>query len=134
MPAPILIVLHQEHSSSGRVGNALRERGRALDIRRPRFGDPLPETMDAHAGAIIFGGPMSANDNDEFVRREIDWIAVPLKAEKPFLGICLGAQMLARQLGARVSHHPQGHVEIGYYPIRPTPLGREFCARWPEHV
>ncbi len=134
MPAPILIVLHQEHSTYGRVGQALRQRGFALDVRRPPLGDSLPHTMDGHSGAIIFGGPMSANDETEHVRREIDWIAVPLKAEKPYLGICLGAQMLARQLGARVFKHPEGHVEIGYYPIRPTELGRTFCAQWPEHV
>ncbi|HWF94194.1 MAG TPA: glutamine amidotransferase, partial [Xanthobacteraceae bacterium] len=95
MTLPCLIVLHQESSTPGRLGHALRERGVALDIRRPRYGDPLPQTRDQHAGAIVFGGPMSANDEDDFVRREIDWIAVPLKAKKPFLGICLGAQMLA---------------------------------------
>ena len=93
--APILIVLHQEHSTPGRVGRLLRERGYPLDIRRPRFGDPLPETMAGHAGAVIFGGPMSANDPDEFVKAEIDWIAVPLKENKPYLGLCLGAQMMA---------------------------------------
>src|ERR1700733_8449243 len=71
-PLPVLIVLHQESSSPGRVGNALRALGHSLDIRRPRFGDPLPETLDAHAGAVIFGGPMSANDSDDYVTREID--------------------------------------------------------------
>src|SRR5262245_59950330 len=75
---PVLIVLHQETSTPGRVGNALRSLGHPLDIRRPRFGDDLPETLDHHAGAVIFGGPMSANDPDEYVRREIDWIEVPL--------------------------------------------------------
>src|SRR5882724_11411203 len=98
MTAPILIILHQEHSTPGRVGNALIERGFTLDIRRPRFDDPLPATMAEHAGAVIFGGPQSANDEDEFIRRETDWLAVPLKEGKPFLGICLGAQMLARHL------------------------------------
>jgi GMP synthase (glutamine-hydrolysing) len=39
---PVLIVLHQETSTPGRVGNALRALGCPLDIRRPRFGDPLP--------------------------------------------------------------------------------------------
>src|ERR1700724_3862442 len=117
---PVLIVLHQETSTPGRVGNALRALGHTLDIRRPRFGDPLPETLDLHAGAVIFGGPMSANDPDEYVRREIDWIAVPLLEPRPYLGICLGAQMLAKQLGAQVAPHPEGRVEVGYYPIRPT--------------
>src|ERR1700754_4745561 len=105
---PVLIVLHQETSTPGRVGNALRALGDALDIRRPRFGDALPETLDGHAGAVIFGGPMSANDGDDFVRREIDWIEIPLREQRPFLGICLGAQMLARQLGATVAPHAGG--------------------------
>src|SRR6201999_2262698 len=69
---PVLIILHEELSTPGRVGNALRSLGHPLDIRRPRFGDPLPETLEGHAGAIIFGGPMSANDPDEYVRRESD--------------------------------------------------------------
>ena len=89
-------------------------------MRRPRFGDELPKTLEAHSGAVIFGGPQSANDDDEIVKREIDWIGVPLKEKKPFLGICLGAQMLAKQLGARVYKHADGHAEVGYYPIRPT--------------
>src|SRR6478735_4175202 len=105
---PVLIVLHQETSTPGRVGNALRALGHTLDIRRPRFGDTLPETLDGHAGAVYFGGPMSANDGDDYIRREIDWIGVPLREQRPFLGICLGAQMLAMHLGAKVAPHPQG--------------------------
>lgn len=134
MNLPVLIVLHQEHSTPGRIGLALQKCGHALDIRRPRFDDPLPKTLEGHAGAVIFGGPQSANDNEDFLRREIDWIAVPLKERKPFLGVCLGAQMLARQLGARVYPHPQGHAEVGYYPIRPTAAGREIWPSWPDHV
>ena len=128
MLQPILIVLHQETSTPGRLGHALRQRGYPLDVRRPRFGDPLPETMAGHAGAITFGGPMSANDTTDFIRREIDWLAVPLNEKKPFLGICLGAQMLAHHLGSRVYRHPDGHAEVGYYPIRPTDIGRMVCA------
>ncbi len=134
MPQPILIVLHQEHSTSGRVGRALSELGYPLDVRRPRFGDPLPANLSEHSGAVIFGGPMSANDTDDFIRREIDWITVPLEADKPFLGICLGAQMCARALGGKVFPHPQGHAEIGYYPIRPTAAGLAVVNPWPEQV
>jgi GMP synthase (glutamine-hydrolysing) len=134
MATPVLIVLHQEHSTPGRIGHALRRQGFALDIRRPPLGDPLPETLAAHAGAVVFGGPMSVNDSHDYIRREIDWIAVPLREQKPFLGICLGAQMLVRQLGGTVYPHPQGRVEIGYYPIRPTTAGREVAEAWPDHV
>jgi GMP synthase (glutamine-hydrolysing) len=134
MQQPILIVLHGEHSTPGRIGNALRDLGYPLDVRRPRFDDPLPPTMAEHAGAIVFGGPMSANDPDDYIRREIDWIGVPLKESKPFLGICLGAQMFARALGGKVFRHPEGHAEIGYYPIRPTTAGLAMVETWPDCV
>jgi GMP synthase (glutamine-hydrolysing) len=134
MQQPVLVVLHQEHSTPGRIGNALRELGYPLDVRRPRFGAPLPDTMAEHAAAVIFGGPMSANDEDEFIRREIAWIGVPLRERKPFLGICLGAQMCARHLGGRVFRHPEGRAEIGYYPIRPTQAGLAVVDVWPECV
>jgi GMP synthase (glutamine-hydrolysing) len=133
MLKPVLIILHQEHSTPGRVGRLLIERGFPLDIRRPRFGDPLPETLVEHSGVAIFGGPMSANDEDEYVRKEIEWTKVPLAEEKPFFGICLGAQVLARQLGARVDYHPEGLVEVGYYPLRATSEGGKLFD-WPDHV
>ena len=134
MRPPVLIVLHGELSTPGRVAIQLRNRDIPLDVRRPRFGDDLPKTLEAHSGAVIFGGPQSANDDDEIVKREIDWIGVPLKEKKPFLGICLGAQMLAKRLGARVYKHADGHAEVGYYPIRPTAEGRGVCKDWPDHV
>lgn len=134
-PDSVLVILHQAHSTPGRVGRLLEAQGVQLDIRRPACGDPLPKTMRDHAGAIIFGGPMSANDEHDYIRREIDWIGVPLAENRPFLGICLGAQMLARHLGARVYCHPEGKAEIGYYPIRPTALARDLCGEaFPETV
>lgn len=129
----VLIVLHQEHSSPGRVGQRLIERGYALDVRRPRFGDPLPRTLADHAGAIIFGGPMSANDPDDFLRRETELIGLALREGAPFLGICLGAQMLVNHLGGRTVAHPHGHAEVGYYPLHPTPKG-EALIDWPTTV
>lgn len=129
----ILVVLHQESSSAGRVGHGLLEKGFDLDIRRPPLGDALPETLERHAGAVVFGGPMSANDHDEFVRRETDWLSVPLRENKPFLGICLGAQMLVNHLGGKVEGHGEGLVEIGWYPIAPTEAGRQLM-HWPEMV
>lgn len=133
MAQTILIVLHSEVSTPGRIGNELMRRGYQLDMRRPCLGDRLPDTMANHAGAVVFGGPMSANDNDHWIASEIDWIGVPLKEEKPFLGVCLGAQMLAKQLGGTVSPHPDNTVEIGYYPLKPTPEG-ENLGPWPPCV
>ena len=129
----ILVVLHQEKSSAGRVGHQLIEAGFDLDIRRPPLGDELPETLEHHAGAVVFGGPMSANDEDDFVRRETEWLKVPLGENRPFLGICLGAQMLVNHLGGKVEGHGDGLVEIGWYPLKATEAG-EALMQWPEMV
>jgi len=128
---PILVVMHRRESQPGAVGQVLRGRGHALDIRRPRFGDPLPASLKGYAGAIVFGGPMSANDPDDYIAREIDWIGVPLSEGKPFLGICLGAQMLAKHLGAAVAPHPTGHFEAGWEPIH---AHDDTLGPWPSHV
>ncbi len=133
MTKNILIILHQEHSTSGRVGPLLQKRGYHLDIRKPRFGDKLPESLDDHAAVIVFGGPMSANDSDDFIKTETDWVGVALKEQAPFLGICLGAQMLARHIGGRVDYHPEGKVEIGYRRLEVTDAGSAMMD-WPETV
>ncbi|HZZ61369.1 MAG TPA: glutamine amidotransferase [Roseiarcus sp.] len=124
----VLIIMHQEHSTPGRVGYALRAMDVRLDIRRPSLGEPLPKSLAEHDGVVVFGGPMGANDECEWMRREIDWLEAPLKEEKPFLGICLGAQMLARALGARVFSYEDKRSEIGYFPIKPNDAGERLCA------
>lgn len=111
----------------------LLEKGFPLDIRRPALGDPLPATLANHSGAVIFGGPMSVNDAHDYVKAEIDWVSVPLAEHKPFFGICLGAQMLVRQLGGTVEAHREGHTEIGWYPIAATQHGRSLM-EWPDQV
>ena len=131
---PVLIVLHQEGSTPGRVGQVLQRHGVKLDMRRPVLGQTLPESLDDHRGAIIFGGPPSANDAHDYIRIELEWMKVPLKEERPFLGICLGAQMLAKHLGATVEAHPEGLAEVGYYPLRVTPQGRELVENWPAMI
>ena len=131
---PILIVMHQEMSTPGRVGHYLTSQGYTLDARRPALGEELPETLAGHSGVVVFGGPMSANDEADFIKRETDWIEVPLKEQKPYLGICLGAQMLARHIGGKVCFHRDGMAEIGYYPLRATAAGREVCPEWPDYI
>ncbi len=131
----ILIVVHQPTSDSGLVGQILHHRGYALDVRVPSQQDELPRTMEHHEGVVIFGGPMSANDDDTlpFIRTELDWIGMAIESRKPFLGICLGAQLLARVLGATVQPHPEGRVEIGYFPVMPTGRDNKHFAK-PLHV
>ena len=121
MSQKVLLVMHQATSDPGRVGEAIRTRGFELDIRIPAIGHPLPKTMEEHGAAVIFGGPMSANDDhEEFIREETKLIDVLLKAETPYLGICLGAQIMARALGARVAEHEEGLREVGYYQLTPA--------------
>ena len=126
----MLVILHQEHSTPGHVGHLLQARGHRLDVRRPRYGDPLPDSLSGHAGTVILGGPMSANDKDDYVLREIGLVELALREETPFLGICLGAQMMALCLGAKVAPDPAGHVEIGYHAIKPQPAAT-IGGSWP---
>ncbi len=122
MPQQVLIVVHQEHSTPGKVGECLIERGYALDRRCPNLGDPLPQCLDDYAAAIVFGGPMSANDDHlDGIKAELDWLErTALPSDCPLVGICLGAQEIARVLGAKVGKHDDGLVEIGYFDVRPT--------------
>jgi GMP synthase (glutamine-hydrolysing) len=124
----VLIIVHQEHSNPGRVGELLVARGCALDRRCPNLGDALPDDLSAYAAAIVFGGPQSANDDHlPGIRAELDWLErTGLCAGKPLLGICLGAQMIARVLGSRVGPHPDGLVEIGWHPVHPTAAGASY--------
>jgi GMP synthase (glutamine-hydrolysing) len=128
MTRRVLIVVHQEYSTPGRVGELLELRGCALDRCCPNQGDPLPDDLSSYAAAVVFGGPQSANDDHlPGIRAELDWLErTALPAGPPLLGICLGAQLIARALGARVAPHPDGLVEIGYHPVYPTAAGAPY--------
>ncbi len=132
----LLLVMQARDASAGRCARQLRERGYPLEFCYPQSGEPLPTGMDGYAGAIVFGGPMSANDDDTLpgIRAQLDWIPTALESGRPFLGICLGAQLLARALGAAVKPHPNGLAEIGYFPIQPVVGQTVFDANTVLHV
>lgn len=75
---------------------------------------PDPEIMDL---LVVMGGPMSVNDEGEFpwLAREKQFIRDAINLGKPILGICLGAQLIASALGARV--YSNAVKEIGWFPI-----------------
>ena len=122
----VLCVVHGESSSTGRIGRVLREKGYEELRCCVKTGDVLPEDCHDLAGAVIFGGPMSANDDTtlDFIATELRWIDRALRAGTPFLGVCLGAQMLARSLGSVVRPHDEGWHEIGFTEVVPTEAGR----------
>ncbi|NUQ65064.1 MAG: type 1 glutamine amidotransferase [Pirellulales bacterium] len=82
---------------------------------------PLRLDLEAAAGLVVLGGPMNVDEVDRypFLVPEVQWIRDALRFEVPVLGICLGAQLLAKALGARV--YPNGVKEIGWYHVDLTP-------------
>jgi GMP synthase (glutamine-hydrolysing) len=110
---PVLIVQHVDWEGPHRVGDAL---GDLPSVRvSPLAGAELP-AVGAVCGAVFMGGPMSVHDGRRFpaLEREVKWLAEALERELPLLGVCLGAQLLARALGAGVR---AGEKELGWAPI-----------------
>ena len=119
----VLYVLHQKTSVSGDIGNKFKERGYLEEIIRPPLGEKLPEDLSKYSAIVIFGGPMSVNDEDQFIKDEIKWMEKVINSKIPFLGICLGAQILAKYLGCDVVKNEKDLAEIGFYEIKPVGEG-----------
>lgn len=134
MTRTVLLVAHSSWREA-RVAPMLQAKGFAVERRCPALGDRLPEDHGVYAGVVVFGGAQSANDGPTtpYIQEEIDWIADYVASGGRYLGICLGGQLLARAFGARVAPHPEAVNEIGYYPLRPTPAGRQLFPD-PLHV
>jgi GMP synthase (glutamine-hydrolysing) len=127
MSDTVLLVVHQKTSVAGHIGTLFSERGYKLERCCPCDGDKMPESAEPYAAVAMFGGPMSANDcSMDGIRAELDFIPKILDAQVPFLGLCLGGQMLARVLGAKISAHEIGHIESGFTRIYPTEAGRDW--------
>jgi len=83
---------------------------------KPLAGQALPDHGEV-AGAVIMGGPMGVDETERHpgLTTECEWLAEALRREMPLLGICLGAQLLARALGAEV--RPGEALELGFAPV-----------------
>lgn len=119
-PPSVLVIQHVRSETPGKIGAVLRAKGISTKVVRIFEGNKVPDELGEAAGLVIMGGPMGVYEQDRhpFLRQEIRLIEEALKREKPVLGICLGSQLLASALGARVT--PGKQKEIGWYPIRLT--------------
>lgn len=114
MPPTLLVVQHVSWEGPHRILDAFD--GVEVEAVQPLAGDPLPDHTEV-SGAIFMGGPMNV---DEVGRHpglavEREWLVEALRRQMPILGVCLGAQLLARALGAEV--RPGKRPEIGFAPV-----------------
>ena len=122
----IVLIDHHENPRDDIASIFLEQRGFFIDVRRPFLGDALPQVDENLHGVVVFGGSMNVTEMDEhpYLNAESVWIRDCIDANKKVLGICLGSQLMAHSLGAKIAEGPQ--CEFGYYPITPTPAGKGF--------
>ncbi|MGZ4202404.1 MAG: type 1 glutamine amidotransferase, partial [Thermoleophilaceae bacterium] len=120
-PLRVLVLQHIACEPPGAYEDVLRERGAELHRVELDEGEPLPDWR-GHDAIVAMGGPMSANDDAElpWLASEKALIREAVSAGTPFLGVCLGAQLLAASLGARVYAGP---AEVGVLPVALTEEG-----------
>jgi len=107
------ILQHVAWEGPGLIAAEAQARGLHTDIRRLDLGAGLPRPDDVE-GLVVMGGPVGAYETDKhpFLTEECSLIAELVRRNRPVLGVCLGAQLLARALGARV--FPGHGQEIGF--------------------
>jgi GMP synthase-like glutamine amidotransferase len=107
---------HVPFEGLGSIGPWLRTNGAHVSTTR-LFERPIFPHIDDVDVLIVMGGPMSVNDDAEYPWLESEWgfIRQAIEREKAVLGVCLGAQLIARAMGARV--YPNPEREIGWWPI-----------------
>lgn len=125
MSRKILALRHIPFEDLGLIADSLTARDIEYEYADLYAGDE-PDIHSAD-GLVLMGGPMSANDNLPYLRREMELIGEAASAGLPILGVCLGSQLIAKALGARVYKNPV--KEIGWYKVHWT----EAAARDPLH-
>jgi len=121
----ILIIKHIDIEGPGTLGDFLKDKKEPFQIIELGAGEKLPLDPKAFKAVIVLGGPMNVDEEDRypFLKPENEFIQKVLTAGIPYLGICLGSQLLAKAAGARVVKSPV--KEIGWYQIRLTAEGKE---------
>ena len=120
--APVKVIRHVAFEALGTIGDELAARQMRFDYLDPP-SDPVAPAADAPL-VIVMGGPISVNDADRFpyLEDEIEMIRHRVAKGLPTLGICLGAQLIARALGATVT--AMAKPEIGWSPLALSEAGR----------
>jgi GMP synthase (glutamine-hydrolysing) len=118
-----VVIQHVLFENLGTFAEVLEKKGAALKYYQAGLGLPEAEEFVGADLAVVLGGPIGANDEElyPFVANELALVAARAKEDRPLLGICLGAQYIAKALGARV--YPGRAKEIGFGALALTPKG-----------
>lgn len=109
---------HLPYEGLASIGDWARRRGHRVSASNFYADDPLLPALEDFDWLVVMGGTMGAYEEEQFpwLRGEKALIRAAVDAGKTVLGICLGSQLIASALGARV--YPAGHREIGWWPVR----------------
>ncbi|MBN1869655.1 MAG: type 1 glutamine amidotransferase [Candidatus Omnitrophica bacterium] len=121
----ILFIKHIGIEGPETLGEFFERNGFSVRTVELQEGEPLPEDSDNLEAVISLGGPMNAYEEDKypFLKGEHEFIKKVIGRKIPFIGICLGSQLLAKACGAKVERSPA--KEVGFFPVRLTSEGKE---------
>jgi GMP synthase (glutamine-hydrolysing) len=121
----VLVIQHVALEGSGAIGAALRARGLEERVVRVDRGDAVPPDPGGARGLLLMGGPMGVYEADRLphLHDEMGLVRAAVAAGAPVLGVCLGSQLVAAALGARVERAPRR--EVGWHEVRLAPAARD---------